>query len=101
MSGAIDIAKHLEISPSSCSQSLKNLLKKGYVTENQDKFYGLTQEGEEQVQQIQHSKAVLMQFFTQKLQLDSLTAEKDACKIEHLVSQELIDKLEDYMGDSD
>lgn len=41
-----------------------------------------------------HTRHILIDFFTKKLGIDPEEAEVNACKIEHLISDEIIDKLE-------
>ena len=55
-----DIAKALEISAPSCSQSLKQLVKQWYLQMNEDKFYLLTQQWFQQVLLIEKNKEMLL-----------------------------------------
>ena len=88
-----DVAKALDISLPSCSQSLKNLEKKGWLTENEDKFFVLTDIGLAQVELVEKNKVVLLTFFRDILGVSEERADVDSCKMEHLVSPETSKKL--------
>ncbi len=98
-----DIAKELEISAPSCSQSLKGLVKKGLIYENEDKFFLLTDFGLSQVQLVEKNKQVLLTFFRDILGVSEGQADTDSCKMEHLMSQETSEKLCQFLSllDSD
>ncbi len=84
----------LGITPGSCSISLKKLLKKEFVSEDENKFVILTQAGKDIVEQTKHTRAILIDFFTNKLNVDEKEAEINACKIEHLISDEIVEKIQ-------
>ena len=90
---ASDVAKALEISLPSCTQSLKSLTKKWLTAENEDGFYILTQEWYQQVLLIEKNKEITLEFFTDILWVTFDQADKDSCKIEHLLSPEVSVKL--------
>jgi Mn-dependent DtxR family transcriptional regulator len=54
----------------------------------------LTFDGANIVTKTKHTRAVLIKFFSQKLSIDAEQAEVNACKIEHLISDEIIEKIE-------
>ena len=88
-----DVAKALEISVPSCSQSLKSLVKKGLVYENEDKFFLLTDFGLTQVRLVEKNKEILFAFFRDVLGVGEHQADTDSCKMEHLMSAETSEKL--------
>jgi Mn-dependent DtxR family transcriptional regulator len=95
---ATDIAKALNISAPSCTQSLKKLLKKNLVKINEDKFYLLTDKGRQEVILVEKNKEMLLKFFTIVLGVSFENADTDSCKIEHLLSKETSYKLCQFMG---
>lgn len=84
----------LGITPGSCSISLKKILKKGLITEDENKFLQLSQDGKNIVEKTKHTRGILIDFFTKNLGIDPEEAEINACKIEHLISDEIVEKLE-------
>lgn len=83
-----DIARYLDVSPPSVTVALERLKGRGYVTEDENRFYSLTGSGEETVASILTHRRALQKFFVEVLGVDPDTAEADACKIEHLISSE-------------
>jgi len=90
---ATDIAKQLNITRGSCSISLKPLKKKGLVTEDQNKFLRLSEEGRRLARIVEKNDELLECFFRDVLGVSEDQAEIDACKIEHLLSIETSIKL--------
>ena len=94
-----DIARHLNITPGSCSLSLKVLKKKEWIEEDQNKFMRLSQEGEKLASLVERNGELLQKFFQEILGVSEWQAEIDACKMEHLLSIETSGKLEGFLGD--
>ena len=88
-----DIAKRLNITRGSCSISLKPLKKRGWVTEDPNRFLKLSEEGRRLAQIVEKNDELLDAFFREVLGVDAEQAEIDACKIEHLLSVESSVKL--------
>ncbi len=80
-----DIARELAITPGSCSQALRSLKTKGFLLEDDNKFFRLSPEGNETVITLRTNAKVLEEFFADILGLSSKRSEVDSCKIEHLV----------------
>ena len=94
----VDIAKYLEISRSSVSITLRKLISRGYVSEDQNKFYSFTKHGEDLINSVLSKRKIIRLFFENVLLLDPGTAEAEACKIEHLLGEETGQKLMGFMG---
>ena len=65
----------------------------GFVTEDDNKFLRLTEEGRAKAKEVLHNRHILIQFIQSVLGIDPVQAEMDACKIEHLVSWETCHQL--------
>jgi DtxR family transcriptional regulator, Mn-dependent transcriptional regulator len=89
-----DVAKHLNITTGSASTNLKNLKQKKLVTEDDNRFLDLTEEGERLATMVLRRKKALQNFLTEVLEVDGKQAEIDVCKTEHLISIETTEKLE-------
>ncbi|NCP67769.1 metal-dependent transcriptional regulator [Candidatus Peregrinibacteria bacterium] len=94
---ANDLVKALNIAAPTVSQALKSLVKKGWLLQNSDKSFSLKPERKEIVAQIETNKALLMDFFVTQLGLQKNIADRDSCKIEHLLSPEAAVALEDFL----
>ncbi len=88
-----DIASRLNISRSSASVALASLRDKGYLTEDKNHFFQLTEKGENLARQIYGNHLLLETFFRKILKISEETALQDACNIEHLLSPETSKKL--------
>lgn len=92
-----DIARHLNITPGSCSLSLKVLKKKNWIEEDANKFWRLTQEGQALAQLVETNGNLLQEFFQKILGVSEWQSEIDACKMEHLLSIETSQKLSQFL----
>ncbi len=88
-----DVAKRLKISKGSLSTSLKPLIKKNLILEDSNKHLSLSKTATELVTNIENTCSTLQHFFTKILGLDTDTANIDACKIEHLLSEKSSTKI--------
>jgi len=92
-----DVAKHLNITTGSASTNLKSLKSKGLVTEDENKFLVLTEQGEALAKLVLRRKKILKHFLIDVLEVSEEQAEIDACKTEHLISLETTRKLEKFV----
>ena len=84
---SVDVARHMEVSKPSVSQAVTTLKESGFLTMDEDYFLHLTDIGREVAEQIYEKH----RFFTERLiaaGVDPKTAEADACRIEHVISDE-------------
>lgn len=88
-----DIALKLDIAKASVSQSVDRLKNLGLVTQESYGPIILTETGREQAIKIHQRHQALRSFLIKILKVDSKTAEEDACKMEHAISSETMDKL--------
>lgn len=84
---AIDIANSMGFSKPSVSIALKKLEEAGYVKVNKKSVLSLTDAGREIAKKIYDRHVVIRDFFI-SIRVDPKTASKDACKIEHDLSDE-------------
>ena len=83
-----DIAEELDVKKGSVSVQIKHLREKGFVVEDEKRHLKLTQLGESAALQVLQNRQVFIQFLHDVLGVSEDVAETDACKIEHLLSQE-------------
>jgi len=83
-----DVARRLGITRGSVSLTLKALKKKGLVIEDDNRFVGLSEQGRDLVRALRAKQGIVRDFLGRVLGLPEETAATDACKIEHLVSNE-------------
>jgi DtxR family Mn-dependent transcriptional regulator len=95
-----DIAAKLGIAKASATQAIKNLSKRGLVIHQ---YYGpisLTPRGREEAQKVLDCHQVLLGFLVNVLEVEPLTAAKDACLMEHAISPQTLQRLVEYMSKS-
>ena len=83
-----DIAKKLDISLGSLSISIRPLIKKGMIDQDGNKHLRLSEEGKSIAVQSKNTFAAIRYLLHNILGIDEKTAEIDACKIEHLLSEQ-------------
>lgn len=90
---AVDISKQLNITQWSCSISLKKIFFKWLLKEDENKFITLTLEWQKLVNKNFENRTVLKKYFVNILNLSDDEAMLNACKIEHLVTDNLVKAL--------
>jgi len=85
---ATDVAEMLSVSRGAASMALSQLKKRGWVTEDKNRFLLLTEEGTMIAASVENNFVILSKFFENILMVDKDTALGDACKMEHLMSIE-------------
>ncbi len=88
-----DIAGRLKTTNASVTVALKSLSKKGLVVHEHYGYVELTEEGEKIAKKIHERHKLLYEFFHEILGLPSDTAEQDACRIEHYLSKEGLQRI--------
>jgi len=83
-----DVARYLNITKGSASITLKHLKERGYLKEDENKFFHLSERGLHIAHLVLSKRKIIIKFLTDVLQVASEQAEIDACKIEHLISIE-------------
>ena len=89
---SVDVAEALGYSKPSVSRAVNILKTGGYITVDKDGFLSLTPEGIAVSEKIYTRHTLLENFFI-RLGVDPKTAEEDACKIEHAISDETFDAI--------
>ena len=84
---AIDISEYMGFSKPSVSRALGLLKNKGFVVSKEHGYLALTDKGREIAEKIYERHTELTNFLT-LIGVDPDTASKDACKIEHVISDE-------------
>ncbi len=84
---SIDISYHLGFSKPSVSVAVKNLCSSGYLVMDEYKCLHLTEAGREIAERVYDRHRTLEAIFV-SLGVDRTQAERDACKVEHDLSEE-------------
>jgi Mn-dependent DtxR family transcriptional regulator len=89
---SIDIAEELGVKKPSVSYATKRLRENGYITMDKDSYITLTNSGLEIATRIYERHKFLAKYLI-ALGVDKDTAWKDACKIEHDLSEETYEAI--------
>ena len=89
---SVDVTRHMEVSKPSVCHAVATLRDGGFLMMDEDHFLHLTDVGREVAERIYERH----RFFTEQLiaaGVDPKTAEADACRIEHTISQDSFEKI--------
>jgi DtxR family Mn-dependent transcriptional regulator len=88
-----DIASRLKVTKPSVFTALKILEEQGLLEHARYRTISLTEKGAAVAAKIRDRHSLLTQFLTTVVGVGFETAEKDACKMEHLLSEETLEKI--------
>ena len=91
---SIDVAEYLKVSKPSVSGAMKALREKKLVVKEEDGVLHLTEEGKKLAEAVYEKHVFFQRMFT-KLGVDEQVAGRDACLVEHAVSDEVFEKLKE------
>jgi len=88
-----DIAARMGVSKPSVLSALKALVEKGLLEHERYRQVSLTAEGARRAAQIRERHVFLTIFLRDVVGVPEDIAEKDACRMEHILSQETLDRM--------
>ena len=94
---SVDVARHMEVSKPSVCHAVATLRDGGFLTMDEANFLHLTAVGREVAEKIYERHC----FFTEQLiaaGVDPRIAEVDACRIEHIISNESFSRLKEAVA---
>jgi DtxR family Mn-dependent transcriptional regulator len=100
---AIEISKALDVSRASVTEALNKLAQKEYIKYGRYKAITITDTGIQKAKEIINKHKVLQDFFEKVLDIEKSEATETACKIEHVVTEnilERISRLTNYYSDN-
>ncbi len=93
-----DISNKLKKSKPSVNTSIKILARDGYLEHEHYGRVTLTESGRALARDIYSRHKTIKTFFVDILGIDPVTADKEACSIEHVLSTASIGKLDEYIS---
>ena len=88
----IDLANTMCYSKASITLAFKQLVRDGYVTRDEKNHFHLTEAGREIAENMDERHHVLTALF-KAIGVDHATAEADACRVEHVITEETFQKI--------
>ena len=95
---AIDIVDYMNFSKPSVSRALSRLREDGLINTDTDGFITFTENGRVLAEKI-YNRHVVLTSFLEKLGVGAETASADACRIEHIISDETFAAMEKFSDD--
>ena len=93
---AVDISKELNISRASVAEALRKLANKGLINYDRHDTIALTEDGRLLAEKVVSKHVILQSFFENVLGLSEDEASDNACKIEHVISDNAFKKISDF-----
>jgi len=92
-----DLGRMLNVKNSSVNNAVNILSEKGYVTHEKYSHINLTEKGEKAARNVLRKHNILVQFLSDILKVNPDIAEKDACKMEHVISMHTFNKFSKFI----
>lgn len=93
----VDIAKHLGVSKPSVTKAMKYLKDQGFVNTQKYGTITLTDKGRELSEEIYSNHQLIEKFLEHSLKISAEQAGINACRIEHIVSNEMLEAIKNYL----
>lgn len=93
---AIDISKELNVSRASVTEALNKLAKKEYINYGRYEMISITDSGIKKAKEIINKHNIIQSFFEDVLGVEKVEATEIACRIEHIISENILSKLSDF-----
>ena len=95
---AIDVGEHMGFSKPSVSRAMGLLRDSGYITTDGSGYISLTDSGRQIAEKIYERHTLLTEMFV-SLGVARETAAEDACKIEHVISDETFEAIKRFAAE--
>ena len=93
---AIEISKELDVSRASVTDALHRLADKEYIRYERYGSIEITKKGIDKAREVIDKHTILTNFFENILNLTHEEASENACRIEHVITQNAFKKLKEY-----
>lgn len=93
---SIDIVRHLDFTKPSISRAINLLKDNGYVTVDKEGWIDLTESGMDIAQKVYERHTFVSAWLT-AIGVDPDTASEEACKIEHVISDDTFQKVKEFV----
>lgn len=96
---SIDIAEEMNFTKASVSRAMSILKRDNYIIMEPDGRILLTKDGQKKAAAVYDRHVTLTRFINEILGVDEEIAEKDACRIEHIISPETFAGIKGMLKD--
>ena len=95
---SVDVASELDFSKPSVSRAIGILKKEGLIEVDEGGWIGLTEAGKIRADAVLDRHKAIAGYLECVLGVDPGTAEEDACRIEHIISEETFEKMKEKLS---
>jgi DtxR family Mn-dependent transcriptional regulator len=92
-----DISERMGVTKASVNSAMSTLASKGLITNEKYKEVYLTTAGLQQAKLTSKKHCTILEFFTDILDMEADIADLDACRIEHVISNDAIQAMEQFL----
>jgi len=93
----VDVAEQLNLSKPAVSKAVSKLREEGYICAGEESGLQLTEIGMQTAARI-FERHILLTDILSLIGVDRNTAEKDACRIEHIISEETFEAIKHHLA---
>ena len=90
------LCNYLNYSKASVSVAIRGLVAEGYVIKDEHGYVELTAEGKKIAKKV-YARHLLLEEFLERIGVSSETANHDACRMEHTISEESYKKIQELV----
>ena len=94
---AIDVAEYMGFSKASVSRALSKLKADSYIIVDSDGFIAFTEKGRQHAEKI-YERHLILTDILMALGVSEETATDDACKMEHVISDETLNAIKEHLN---
>ena len=94
---SVDVAEHLNVSKASVNKAMGILRDAALIEQEHYGLIHLTELGRHRASEIMQRHAMIKRFLIEILGIDEVTAEQDACRMEHVISESTHDHWFSYL----
>jgi Mn-dependent DtxR family transcriptional regulator len=91
----IDVAKRMDVSQAAVNKAVKILVEKGYIYEDGKHLY-LSEVGKKYAEAVYEKHCIIRDYLT-ACGVSAATAEEDACHMEHILSEETVQMMKNFL----
>lgn len=96
----VDIADHLGITKPSVTKAMDRLKEEGLIDKESYGHITLTEKGETVAKRVYYKHCIITEFLRRTLGLTPNEASKNACRMEHVITDDMLEAIEAYVGKS-
>lgn len=97
---SVDIVEALGYAKSSVSSAVNKLVRKGYISINNNGEISLTESGKQKADAVYERHRIITALFI-KLGAEPQSAEQNACCVEHVLTEDVFELIKQYVGKSE